>query len=131
MQEIYGTPLRIVANAQVHDGEGFIFSMLIGSDTVNDPVVAIHNCATGNQAAANQIVPSATYDASVLGINGVVFKISKRFTSGLYVAIANIGTGAVIIDWRSQGNMFPVKLSCRRLISTRYESSLSFKTALP
>ena len=85
--------------------------MLIGGDTVNDPVVAIHDCATGNQAAGNQIVPSSTYDASVLGIHGVVFKISKRFTSGLYIAIANIGTGSVIIDWRSQGSIFPVRLS--------------------
>ncbi len=110
MQEIFGTPLRLTATTQVHDGEGFIFSMLIGSDTVNDPVVAIHDCATGDQAAGNQIVPSATYDASILGINGVVFKISKQFTSGLYVAIANIGTGSVVIDWRSQGNMFPIKL---------------------
>lgn len=110
MQEIFGTPYRATASVQVHDGEGFIFSMLIGSDTVNDPVVAIHDCTTGNQAAGNQIIPSNTYDASILGINGVVFKISKRVTSGLYIAIANIGTGSVIIDWRSQGSIFPVKL---------------------
>lgn len=110
MQEIFGIPYRAIASIQVHDGEGFIFSMLIGSDTVNDPAIAIHDCATGGQLATNQIVPSNTYDASILGINGVVFKISKRFTSGLYIAIANIGTGSVIIDWRSQGSLFPVKL---------------------
>ena len=110
MQQIYGTPYRAAASVQIHDGEGFLFSFLIGTDTVNDPIVAIHDCATGNQAAANQIVPSTTYDASILGINGVVFQVSKRFTSGLYIAIANIGTGAVILDWRSQGDLFPIKL---------------------
>ena len=109
MQDIYGTPIRITASTLIHTGEGFLFSFLIGTDTVNDPVFAIYDDADG-ATPGNQIVPSTTYDASILGINGAVFKVSKNFTTGLYVAIANIGTGSIILDWRSQGSIFPVKL---------------------
>ena len=107
MREIYGTPTRIVAGAQIHTGEGFLFSLLIGTDSVNDPVIAVFD-DVGGATAANQIIPSTEYDASVMGMNGLVLKFSKKFTTGLYVAIANIGTGSVIVDGRSQGNLFPV-----------------------
>lgn len=109
MYPIYGTPLRLTASALVHTGQGHLFSFLVGIDAVNDPIIAIYDDTDG-ATPGNQIVPSTTYDASILGINGAVFTVSKRFTTGLYVAIANIGTGSIVIDWRSQGDLFPNKM---------------------
>lgn len=106
MGNFYGTPKRVVESTLIHTGKGVLMSMLIGTDGVNDPVVAVHDDVDGD-TAANEIVPSATYDASALGINGIVLKYSKNFTTGLYIKIANIGSGSVVVDWRSQGSLHP------------------------
>ncbi len=103
---IYGLPYRATASAAIYTGAGFIFSMLIGTDTVNDPVVSVHDAVNGD-TAANEIIPSNTYDASILGINGAVFHFAKHFSTGLYVKIANIGSGSVVIDYRPQTSTFP------------------------
>ena len=109
MQNIYGTPARIIVSTQIHIGKGFLFSLLIGTDITNDPVVAVYD-DVGDATAANQIIPSATYDATALGINGVVLQFAKDFNTGLYISIANIGSGSVVADWRSQGDLFPEKI---------------------
>ena len=106
MQHIYGTPIRVTSSTLVYTGRGFLFSLLIGTDTVNDPVIAIHDDTDGD-TAANEIVPSNTYDATALGINGLVLKFAKNFTTGLYVKIANLGSGSIIIDYRTKGGLFP------------------------
>ena len=106
---IYSTPARIVANTLIYTGKGFLFSLLIGTDGVNDPVVSVYDY-TDATLPATRIVPSNTYDASVLGLNGVVFKYAKEFNTGLYVKIADIGTGEVIVDWRAASGMRKVKI---------------------
>lgn len=108
MAHIYATPVRITSSTLIYTGEGFLFSILVAPDTVNDPVVAVHDDTDGD-TAANEIKPSVTYDASALGDNGVVLKFAKRFTTGLYVKIANIGSGSVVVDYRTQGDLFPHK----------------------
>ncbi len=106
MQHIYGTAVRIVVSTQIHTGKGYLFSLLVGVDTVNNPVIAAYD-DEGGATAANQIIPSTTYDATALGLNGVVLQFAKNFDTGLYISIANIGSGSVIVDWRSQGALFP------------------------
>lgn len=106
MTNFYATPVRLEASALVHTGRGVIMSLLVGTDGVNDPVVAVHDDIDGD-TAANEILPSATYDASALGINGVVLKFAKKYTTGLYVKLANMGSGAVVVDYRTQGTLHP------------------------
>ena len=106
MTNFYATPVRLTASALIHTGKGVLMSVLIGTDGVNDPVVAIHDDVDGD-TAGNEILPSSTYDASALGINGVVFKFAKKYSTGLYVKIANIGSGAVVVDYRTQGTLHP------------------------
>lgn len=106
MKHVYGIPYRATESTLIHTGPGFLFSMLIGTDTINDPVVSIHDALNGD-TAANEIIPSNTYDASVLGINGLVLHFAKHFSTGLYVKIANMGSGSVIADYRPQGVLIP------------------------
>ena len=106
MTNFYSTPARLEASALIHTGQGVLMSLLIGTDGVNDPVVAIHDDVDGD-TAGNEILPSSTYDASALGINGVVLKFAKEFTTGLYVKLANMGSGAVVVDYRTQGTLHP------------------------
>jgi len=96
---IYADVSRITAATLIYTGSGFLMSMLIGTDGVSDPVIAIYD-DTDAATAANKIMPSNTYDASTLGINGVVMKFAKKFSTGLYVDISNMGNGEVVIDYR-------------------------------
>jgi len=106
MKKIFGKPKRLVESTLVYMGKGFLFSLLIGSDGINDPVIAVHDALNGD-TAANEIVPSNAYSAKTLGLNGFVLNFAKGFTTGLYVKIANLGSGSVIVDYRSQGGLFP------------------------
>jgi len=105
---IYSTPKRMVANTLVYTGKGFLFSLLIGTDGVNDPIVSIYDY-TDATLAATKIIPSNTYDASALGLNGVVLEYAKEFNTGLYVKIENLGNGEVIVDYRAASGMRKVK----------------------
>lgn len=106
MRHIYGTPIRITSSTLIYTGKGFLFSLLIGMDTINDPVIAVQDDTDGD-TAENEIVPSNTYDADALGINGLILKFAKHFETGLYVKIANLGSGSVIVDYRTKGGLFP------------------------
>ncbi len=109
MDHIYGVVERVTASTLIYTGAGFLMSVLIGTDGVNDPVVAVYDYTDATDPT-KRIIPSTTYDASALGLNGVVLQFVKRFSTGLYVNIANIGNGEVILDYRrltqvSIGNM--------------------------
>lgn len=106
MYNFYALPVRVEESTLIHTGKGVLMSVLIAVDGVNDPTVAIHDDTDGD-TAANEIVPSTTYDAELLTANGVVFKYPKLFTTGLYVKIANIGSGSVVIDYRTSGSLHP------------------------
>lgn len=106
MKHLYGIPYRATASALIYTGPGYFFSLLIGTDGSNDPVIAIHDALNGD-TATNEIVPSTTYDASLLGINGLVLHFAKHFKTGLYAKIANIGTGSIVVNYRPQDSLFP------------------------
>ena len=110
MNTAYTTTSRITESSLIYTGTGFLFSILVGADNVNDPVVAVYDDTDGN-TAANRIIPSVTYDASVLGLNGVVLEFPKKFTTGLYVVVTNIGSGEVIVDYRQENDLVPYKFS--------------------
>lgn len=106
--KIYGDTSYLTASALIHTGAGFLFTVLIGTDGVNDPVVAAYNDTDGD-TAGNRIVPLTTYDASALGINGFVLQFAKKFTTGLYISISNLGAGELVVDYRTVGSLTPYK----------------------
>lgn len=96
---IFATPVRIVESTLIYTGRCFLFSLLLGLDTVNDAVIAVHNDIDGDDAT-KEVVPSNTYDASAMGINGLVLKFAKDLSTGLYIKVTNIGSGSVVVDYR-------------------------------
>jgi len=106
MQYIYGIPKRIIESTLIYTGSVFLFSLLIGTDTLNDPVISVHNAVNGD-TAANEVVPSSTYDASLLGINGFILHFAKHLDTALYVKIASIGSGSVVADYRPREGFPP------------------------
>jgi len=104
-ENIYMTPTRITSTATIHSAACFLGRILIGTDGVNDPVVAVYN----NTAAtdATRVIPSVTYDASALGLNGVVLEFAEYLSTGLHVTISNIGTGEVIVSSRLASTVSP------------------------
>lgn len=90
---------RLTASALVYTGRCYLASLIVGVDGVNDPVVGVYNDTDGS-TAGNRVIPSVTYDATILGISGVVLQFMKDCTTGLYVSVANIGSGEVIVDYR-------------------------------
>jgi len=106
---IYSTSARLTASGLVYTGKGFLFSMLIGTDGIIDPIVSVYDY-TDDTLAATRIIPSITYDASALGLNGVVLEYAKEFSTGLYVKIVCAGTCEVIVDWRAASGMRKVKI---------------------
>ena len=47
---------------------GIIYGYLVGLDNTNDPTITIYD--DNAAAAGNEVIPTNTYDASVLGVNG-------------------------------------------------------------
>jgi len=111
MKLLYSVPKRIVASTVIHTEPCFLMKIVIGTDGSNDPVVAAYNEATNSATAAAMILPSITYDASALGINGAIYQFAEYLDTGLYVAIANLGTGSVIVSTRTKSALFRFKLS--------------------
>ena len=107
---LYTIPTRIVVSTVIHTVPCFLMKIIIGSDGTNNPVVAAYNEATNSATAAAMILPSQTYDAISLGINGVVYQYAEYLDTGLYVAIANLGTGSVVVSTRTKSSLHGFKL---------------------
>ena len=79
----------------VRTGKCIFHGFLIGTDGVNDPTITVFD----NTAASGQeIIPSATYDASQLGLNGVT-GINMYCANGIYVEITCAGACEVVIQY--------------------------------
>lgn len=90
---------RLTASGLVFTGHVYLAALLIGTDGTNDPVVAVYDDVDGD-TAGNKIIPANTYDASALGLNGVVFPFMLDCTTGIYVTISDLGTGEVMVAYR-------------------------------
>lgn len=100
---LYSKSTRLIASGQVSDEPYFLMSITIGHDTVNDPVVAVHNDTDGDDAT-KEVIPSNTYD---YGIAGVVLNYSKWLDTACYVKISSLGSGSVIVDGRKASELGP------------------------
>jgi hypothetical protein len=87
----------ISSSAIITSDRAVFMGMQLGTDGANDPVITIYD---GTDNAGNEIVPTATYDASVLGLNGLLGPYDKRAYNGIYVEITTGGTVEVTVDYR-------------------------------
>ena len=103
-ENIYMVPGRLTTTATVHSAACFLGRILIGTDGVSDPVVAVYNDTKATDET-KRVIPSVTYDASALGLNGVVLEFAEYLSNGLHITIANIGSGEVIYASRLASNI--------------------------
>jgi len=82
MIPLFSTPLT--ASGIVFSGPVYFGGFLLGTDGVNDPTITIYD---GTDNTGLKIVPTNTYDASALGLNGAQEGSLVKCNSGIYVEI--------------------------------------------
>ena len=89
----------VSTTATITSSSAVLAGMQIGTDSANDPTITVYD---GTDNTGNEIVPTTTYDASALGLNGFVASYKKRAYNGIFVEVS-IGAGAVevTIDYRN------------------------------
>jgi hypothetical protein len=87
-------PNKLTASGILYTGKCIFQGFLLGTDGVNDPVVTIYN---GVDNTGQEIVPTATYDASAYGLNGCT-GINQYCDVGIYVEITCAGTVEVVVQ---------------------------------
>ena len=92
MTEIVQTT-ELGASGQIFTGKGFLAALLIGMDEANDATVSVHD---GTDNTGPELIPTNKYDASALGLNGVVFHYMIECWDGAYVEITSQGTVEVV-----------------------------------
>lgn len=88
-------PAIVTSSALVYTGACIFHGILMGTDGVNDPTITVYN---NTSAAGNKVIPTATYDASLLGINGVT-GMKQNCNNGLYVEITCAGSVEVVVQY--------------------------------
>lgn len=88
-------PVVKTASACVHTGMCVFRGFLIGTDGANDPTVCVYD---GTTAAGEKVVPTSSYDASVLGLNGVS-GMQQYCYNGLYIDITCVGVVEVVVQY--------------------------------
>lgn len=100
-----------LATAIYFNGSGSLYAtactlvgFLLGADGVNDPTITFYD----GQAAVsgNEVIPTCTYDASALGLNGVMpGAMEIDCPNGIYVSVSGLGTGeCVAYVWKGYHN---------------------------
>lgn len=91
---------KVTSSGLIFTGPSVLLGFLLGTDGVNDPAVTIYN---GVDNTGQEIVPTCTYDASALGLNGAIFSYKIKCPAGIYVEIGCKGTVEVICHFRGLG----------------------------
>jgi len=94
MEEARAT--KKTSSASVTTKGANIYGMLLGTDGVNDPAITVYD---GIDNTGVEIIPTTTYDASALGLNGFMGPFKIRAHSGIYIEITCAGTVEVITFW--------------------------------
>lgn len=85
-------------------GPCFFYGFLLGLDGTNDPSITFYD---NTSASGEEIVPTNTYDASILGLNGAMFPAPKYCQNGVYVYVTQAGTTEIepllLIETRMSG----------------------------
>lgn len=91
------TPTKKTESAIVYTGACVFRGILLGTDGANDPTITVYD---GTSNAGTEILPTCTYDASALGLNGVTgINPGIYCSTGLYVEITCAGTVEVIVNY--------------------------------
>jgi len=88
---------KIAASALIRSGYTKLVGVLLSVDGANDPVVTVYDSTTNT--AGTEVVPTNTYDASALGLNGAWFGHEGAIECdvGVYVEVSNLGTGYALV----------------------------------
>lgn len=88
---------KVTATGSVVEHPCRFHGMYLGTDGTNDPVVTIED--RYGDKNDGEVIPTATYDASALGLNGVTgFPDDGRYCNyGIYCTITCAGAVEVVI----------------------------------
>jgi hypothetical protein len=105
MSFIKKTVKRLTASGAVTANPCYVFDIFIGTDGVNDPTVGVYNAANAADAT-KRILPSISYDASALGLNGFAGGAHAiDCTTSCYVDITCAGSCEIIVMYRDKSDM--------------------------
>jgi hypothetical protein len=90
---------KLSSSGMAYTGECILTHMLIGTDGVNDPTITIYD---GVDNTGIEKVPTTSYDASALGLNGFTLSFPFEFKTGIYVEITCGGTVEVICGYKER-----------------------------
>ena len=76
---------KVAVNTACH-----LWGFLVGCDGSNDPTISVYDNAT--TASGNELLPTTTYDASALGLNGVSLPAAVMASNGITVSVT-LGSG--------------------------------------
>ncbi len=86
---------KITSTGSITTKPALFGGFLLGTDSVNDPEITV---ADGN--GGDEISPTATYDASALGLNGAIEGHLVYCPNGIHVTITCGGTVEVSVRYR-------------------------------
>lgn len=86
-------PKKLTASGVITAKSAWFYGFLLGMDGGNDQAITIFDNAS--EASGIEVAPTNTYDASALGLNGVIIPYRVHCLNGIYVLIS--GGGAVEI----------------------------------
>ncbi len=90
---------KVTATGLVFTGACALHSMLLGTDGTNDPEITVYD---GIDNTGTEIVPTTTYDASALGLNGFHGgPAGIECTTGIYVVITCAGAVEVALGFKT------------------------------
>ena len=90
--------VETVTSSQIITSErAVLMGMQLGTDSANDPEITVYD---NTAASGTELVPTTTYDASALGLNGLVIPYDKKAYNGIYIEITCAGTVEVTIDYQ-------------------------------
>jgi hypothetical protein len=73
--------LEMTTSGQVSVSRANLLGVLLGTDGINNVRFSCHN---GVANTDQKVVPSSTYDATALGLNGVMFTFLVHCPAGIY-----------------------------------------------
>ena len=85
---------KLTASGQVVTGRYKFHGYLIGTDGTNDPTITITDEDNAAGKNSGEMIPTATYDATALGMNGAILTEPIDCLYGIYLTIS-ISAGAV------------------------------------
>jgi len=96
---MYSLNSRKTSSGIVYTGSCLLFHMFVGTDKTNDPEITIYD---GTNNTGTEVVPTNTYDATALGLNGFCLATPIKCGTGIYVEITCGGNVEVNIGYFPQ-----------------------------